>query len=100
MAHCYILFSKKLNGFYIGSSLLSPADRLDRHLHKYYGERKYTSKASDWVIYYIINCDSLDQARKIEKHIKSMKSKKYIQNLKVYPEIADGLLAKYSTTPN
>jgi len=35
-------------------------------------------------------------AGKIEIHIKKMKSKKYIQDLKKYPEIAQKLLKKYS----
>lgn len=34
--------------------------------------------------------------KKIETHIKKMKSKKYIQNLKIYPEIPLKLLVKYA----
>jgi putative endonuclease len=37
-------------------------------------------------------------ARKIETHIKAMKSKKYINNLKKYPEISLKLIAKYSSS--
>ena len=32
----------------------------------------------------------------VEEHIKSMKSKKYIQNLKKYPEMVEKLKDKYS----
>ncbi len=35
-------------------------------------------------------------AGKIENHIKKMKSKKYIKDLKKYPEIAQKLIKKYS----
>ena len=58
-------------------------------------QKKYTAKADDWVLYYVIECQSIEQARKIEKHIKKMKSKKYIENLKRYPEITQRLLKKY-----
>jgi putative endonuclease len=34
----------------------------------------------------------------IEKHIKAMKSKKYIENLIKYPEMSVKLLQKYETT--
>jgi putative endonuclease len=39
---------------------------------------------------------TIEQAHKIENHIKKMKSKKYIENLKKYPEISLRLLQKYS----
>lgn len=35
-------------------------------------------------------------ARSIESHIKRMKSKKYIESLKNYPEIVKGLISRYS----
>jgi len=39
-----------------------------------------------------------EQARKIEKQIKRMKSKKYIENLKKYPDIVKKLIEKYKQT--
>ena len=86
MYYCYILYSEDLNRFYIGSTSLSPEDRLERHLNKYYDDPKFTTKAKDWVLFLAITCSSFDQARKIESHIKAMKSKKYIDNLKTYPD--------------
>ncbi len=38
------------------------------------------------------------QALAIEKHIKAMKSKIYIHNLKKYPEMIDKLLLKYAAS--
>ena len=70
-------------------------ERLERHLDDYYGETKFTHKAKDWIIYYTIACESLEQARKIESHIKNMKSKVYIQNLQKHPEITERILKKY-----
>ena len=34
-------------------------------------------------------------ARKTEAHIKRMKSRKYIENLKLYPEMMEKLILKY-----
>ena len=53
-------------------------------------------KAKDWEVYLKIECKSKEQALAIEKHIKKMKSKVYIQNLKKYSEMKFKLLEKYS----
>ncbi len=96
MPFCYIIHSKTLNRYYVGSTILSPDIRLQKHLEKYYGVRKFTAKANDWKLFFIISCTTIEQARKIETHIKRMKSKKYIENLNKYPEISLRLLQKYS----
>ena len=38
---------------------------------------------------------SYNMDRKIESHIKNMKSRKFIENLKKYPSILENLLKKY-----
>ena len=89
----YILFSEKLSKFYIG--MTSNFDvRLDFHLNDIQ-QRKFTHNANDWNLFYKIKCDSKTSAMKIEKHIKAMKSKIYIENLIKYPEITQKLLEKY-----
>jgi len=93
---CYILQSEILNRFYIGATILDPLDRLEKHLSLYYGNRKFTANADDWEIFIEISCSSIEQARKIEKHVKEMKSKEYILNLKKYPEIIEKLKSKYA----
>jgi putative endonuclease len=94
MAYVYILFSEQLDKFYIGFTTLTVEDRLQKHVSLYY-ENKFTAKADDWTIFLEIECKNQTVARKIEAHIKAMKSKKYIQNLKKYPEIRFKLLEKY-----
>jgi len=94
-ASVYILNSPSLDTFYIGFTTISVLDRLNRHNEKYY-DNKYTSKASDWEIYLSIECKSEKQAKAIEAHIKKMKSKKYILNLKIYPNIIQDLLHRYA----
>ena len=94
-AYVYILYSGQLNRFYIGSTTVDPELRKDRHLSEYYGPTKYTSKASDWQLYFSLACKTRQQAIQIEKHIKRMKSKQYIENLTKYSDIGKKLLAKY-----
>ncbi len=85
-----------LDNFYIGATRIDPEKRCGRHLAGYYGAEKFTAKANDWVIFYELECFSYSQALSIENHIKQMKSKTYIQNLKKYPEIASKLLEKFN----
>ena len=89
---CYILYSKKLNRYYIGYS-----SDLDIRLvfHEKSEPRKFTYNASDWKLYYKIDCKSKSQGEAIEGHIKRMKSRIYIENLIKYPEITTKLLEKY-----
>jgi len=75
---------------------LEPKDRLQRHLEQYYGNQKFTSLAKDWELFLDIPCETNITARKIEEHIKKMKSKKYIQNLKKYPELIDKLRQRFT----
>jgi putative endonuclease len=95
-SHVYILHSKKLNKFYVGFTTISVGERLQRHLTKFYEEAQtFTRKADDWMLVWQIQCSSAEQGRNIEGHIKNMKSSKYIQNLIKYPEMRQGLFARY-----
>jgi putative endonuclease len=93
MAFVYILKSNSLDRYYIGSCL-DLAARLQEHLAGIY-QAAYTHKASDWVLLFSIEGLGYDQARKIEAHIKRMKSKKYIENLFKYPEMVRSLVERY-----
>ena len=97
MCYCYILHSPSTDTFYVGSTGTSIDERIERHLNKYYGNSKFTAKFNDWVLFHSIPCNSFKQALAIERHIKNMKSKKYIKNLKLYPEITDKLLSIYDS---
>ena len=93
MAFVYILFSKKLNRFYIGSCK-DLAFRIEQHFNKDF-DGSFTSKTDDWEVYFYINELEYKQARMIEAHIKKMRSKIYIQNLKQFPEMVNKLRAKF-----
>ena len=94
MFHVYILFSKKLDRFYIGQTTLAIEERLDQH-NKGFNENSFTTKGRPWELYLLLTCNSREQAQKVERHIKKMKSKTYINNLFKYPEMREKLLKRF-----
>ena len=95
-AYTYILFSNKLNRFYFGSTELMPEQRLEMHISKYYGDKKFTAKTDDWVLYASIQCDSISQARKIESSLKRMRNRKYIQWLMQNQKAIERIKVRFS----
>jgi putative endonuclease len=93
MATVYILYSNGANSYYIGSCN-DLNERLEQHRKKKFAG--FTSKENDWELVYTLNELNFKQARKIESHIKRMKSRKYIQDLVQFPEITERLMLKYS----
>src|ERR1051325_5213094 len=82
MATVYILFSKSLNKYYIGSCN-EINTRLEEHINKKFSD-SFTGKAHDWELFQQIENLEYNQARKIEVHIKGIKSRNYINNLNKY----------------
>ena len=77
MAYTYILFSEKLNKFYIGA-----CTDLERRLYEHnIGHSKFTSTGIPWILKYFETFDTLPDAKKRELAIKKMKSRKYIEAL-------------------
>ena len=95
MAAVYILFSQKLNRYYIGSCL-DLEIRLSEH-RSGNDISSFTAKAQDWILFLSADDLKYSQARLIEGHIKRMHSKKYVENLKKYPEILKKLIERYSS---
>ncbi len=73
----YILFSTKLNKYYIGST-----SDIERRLaeHKR-GKEKFTSTGVPWVLVHTEQFIVLKDARKREAFIKKQKSRKFIEHL-------------------
>ena len=90
----YILVSEMLGKFYVGSTQEALEVRYEQHLNKFF-ESAYTTISDEWRIFLVIDCESITQTIRIEKHIKNMKSKKYIHDLKKYPEIIERLKLRY-----
>ena len=95
MATVYILYSIDLDKYYTGSCK-DLAERLRQHKEKVY-PGSFTSKGS-WTLFFSIDGLEYGQARKIEAHIKKMKSRIYINNLQRYPEIVEKLKLKYTAS--
>jgi putative endonuclease len=94
MFFCYIIYSQNLDRFYIGYTHETINTRIDNHNSAKF-ENSYTSNSNDWKLFFSVECSSQKQALNIEKHIKRMKSRHYMQNLTIYPEISEKLLKKY-----
>lgn len=92
---CYILYSNSLDKYYIGITTESIYERLLLHNSSGYGQH-YTSQVTDWEIFHFIECSCTKQMIQIEKHLKKMKSRIYIENLRKYQETTEKLLIKYS----
>lgn len=91
MIGCYILFSERLNHFYVGATQEDVNKRIMNHNSHRYGKHRYTATANDWTLFLFIESNDYAQAIRIEKHIKKMKSKTFILNLIKYPEMIDRL---------
>jgi len=77
MFYLYILFSEKINSYYVGVSS-NVEERLSRHLSNHKG---YTAKVKDWIIVYTESFETKTEALKREKQIKNWKSKTMIEKL-------------------
>ena len=93
MATVYILYSRSINRYYIGSCV-DITKRIIAHNNGDF-EGSYTRRSSDWELFYSKEGLGYKLARKLELHIKSMKSRKYLEDLKKYPEIMERLLLQY-----
>jgi putative endonuclease len=78
MAFAYILYSKTLDKYYIGSTEGSIDIRLKKHLSNHKG---FTGKAKDWILVYQEEFSNKQEALKREKQIKAWKSRKQIEIL-------------------
>jgi len=95
MHYVYIIFSKTAQKFYIGETV-DISERLDKHNTGAYANA-FTSEASDWQIQIVIECQNRTIALKIEKYIKNMKSKVYINNLIKHEALREKLIGRFSS---
>ena len=57
----------------------------------------HSQRANDWEKYFIIENLEYGVSRKIESYVKSMKSKKYIENLKQFKELQLSLIKRFES---
>ena len=88
----YIVYSPSLQRFYVGTTD-DVAKRIDEHNNnKYPGS--FTSKGIPWELFFQIECKTGDQAYKLEKYIKKMKSTNFIKRLKNESELLISIFKK------
>ena len=78
MCYTYIIYSKSIDKFYIGSSCDEPLERLRRHNSNHKG---FTGRTNDWEFVFKEYFDSKELAIKRELQIKNWKNRKRIEEL-------------------
>ena len=77
MPFMYILYSEKLDKYYIGACI-----NMERRLYEHnIGHSKFTSLGIPWKLVYSEVFESLEAAKKRELQVKKRKSRKYIEEL-------------------
>ena len=94
MFYFYIIQSKVDESFYIGRT----SDLTLRLLYHNSPilNKGVTLRKIPWRYFYVMEVHTATIAAQIERHIKKMKSARYIRNLVKYPEIGEKLIKKYS----
>ena len=75
----YIIYSKTLDKFYIGESE-NPNQRLQLH-NEHYFKKAFTKSANDWALKLVFECEDKSKAQKLERFVKRMKSRKFIEKI-------------------
>jgi putative endonuclease len=92
MYFVYILFSEKLNKYYVGTT-----DDVERRLFEHnsgFYDGVFTSKGIPWRLCLSYSCDTSDKAYALERFIKRMKSRKFIEKLLEDVGIIDDIVSK------
>ncbi|MFT6213791.1 MAG: putative endonuclease [Roseivirga sp.] len=90
----YILYSEAVDRYYVGETAHLEG-RLAQHNSGFYKSAS-TKVASDWLVYFSIECKDRQQALKLEGFIKRQKSRKFIEKLKADSEMVDALFKRFS----
>jgi putative endonuclease len=88
----YILYSEKVNGYYVGETDNIELRLFKHNNHSYVGS--FTRIADDWKLVLKFECHSRNQALLLEKFIKKMKSKVFIQKIIYNPKILEEIIIK------
>ena len=88
----YILHSEKVNKYYVGETDNIELRLLKHNNHSY--QDSFTKIAEDWEVVLLFKCASREQAIRLEKFVKKMKSKVFIQKIIVNPSILEDIIYK------
>ena len=79
MHFVYIIFSLQANRFYVGESAFPDGRLIEHNTGKYSGAS--TKMSSDWECKLLIKCKNRSEALIVERYIKKMKSRQFINSL-------------------
>jgi putative endonuclease len=79
MHFIYIIYSEKLDRFYIGETV-DILNRIDQHNSGFF-KKSSTSIAKDWKLSKFFTVNNRIEGRKVEGYIKRMKSKIFLKKL-------------------
>ncbi len=96
MGFCvYILYSASSDKYYVGQTE-DLQSRIVIHNNPF-ESRKFTAKGIPWTLKLKLPCDSRSTAMMMERYIKSMKSRIFIERLLTDHVLQNELIAKFST---
>ena len=74
----YILYSKQIEKYYIGSTSMDISERLRRHNTNHRG---YTGQVNDWEIVYFKEFKDKRESQSLERRIKKRGAKRYLDSV-------------------
>ena len=76
--YVYILFSKRLDKFYVGYT-----NNLEKRLLTHnQGGKKFTTRGIPWILIKSYECQDISEAKKLEKKLKTEESKDFFKTIK------------------
>jgi putative endonuclease len=88
--YLYILFSASANRYYVGESQ-DPERRLGLYNQGVF-QKAFTKIAQDWELMLAHPCRSREEALKLERFVKRMKSRRFIEKVVEDPQILNRIL--------
>ena len=98
MCYVYILFSEKLNRYYIGQTR-DIEERLRFHNNPIEA-RKFTARGIPWILKISIPCKSRTHALLVEQQLKKLKSRVWIERIITDSDFREQFLAQLVKAPD
>lgn len=93
MHFLYIIYSPTSDKYFTGETTNVP-ERIEQH-NSHKKIKTFTRAASDWELKLTHKCHSKEEAIFLEKYIKGMKSRKFIEKIIDHPEVLDKLVKDF-----
>lgn len=94
MHYLHIIYSQTADKYYVGETS-DVMVRVDQH-NSHYFKNNFTKRANDWNVLVKYECRDREEALFLEKFIKKMKSRVFIEKVIANPEILKDILRRSS----